>query len=427
VDGITCSLGGKAINFTGDPTPVNRRNEAGDSEEWGTVRECAQGPAGVDVIGNSKPSIILTENKTGDSYVIVEETSSEHNFLYSVWKATGDDSIDAAGDSSVDIAYAFHIASTVRLAEAVVTGIVNGVADEGGGGACFGLLRAFNKGNNTADFSDSYGVGIEKALPFGEDPEPHIIPSLKDHEHIVIGIEMNTNAMVAFAVVIGLSFIGFALTLFLCPKYEMDVHNRDELLRVITLQAKGLSDDPSRHSAMRIEVQREGRSRNLAVFISESDSERSGCTRFLLRRGPETTDDTVPATDNAPNGPDGTPLPRRLVRMSLGGVMTWLNKPFPRPRNRAIHPVRPAPAMVLTASPVPSNVGSRVVSPTHPTAEGSSASAAATPTFFSDPGRGIPRFPNASLLFSSSSSDIEGRFGYGDDGEEEDADLEMGM
>ncbi|CAM9595059.1 unnamed protein product, partial [Ectocarpus fasciculatus] len=67
VDGITCSLGGTAEALTGDPTPVNRRNGAGDIEEWGTVRECAQGP--IDVIGNnSMPSIILTENKTGDSY-----------------------------------------------------------------------------------------------------------------------------------------------------------------------------------------------------------------------------------------------------------------------------------------------------------------------------------------------------------------------
>ncbi|CAM9553034.1 unnamed protein product [Ectocarpus fasciculatus] len=256
VDGITCSLGGTAEALTGDPTPVNRRNGAGDIEEWGTVRECAQGP--IDVIGNnSMPSIILTENKTGDSYVIVEETSSEPSFLYSVWKAAGDDSIDAAGDSFVKMTHKFHIASTVRLAEAVVTGIVNGVADEGGGGACFGLLRAYNTGNNTADFSDSYGVGIEKALPFGEDPVPHRVSSLKDHEHIIFGIEMNTNAMVALAVVVGLSSMGLALTLFLCPKYEGDVYNRDELLHAINLQAMSVPDDPSRHSTMRIEVQRE--------------------------------------------------------------------------------------------------------------------------------------------------------------------------
>ncbi|CAM9553104.1 unnamed protein product, partial [Ectocarpus fasciculatus] len=68
VAGITCSSGGKSVTITSDPTPVNRRNEAGDIEEWGTVRECAQGPARIDAIGNSKPSIILTENKTGDSY-----------------------------------------------------------------------------------------------------------------------------------------------------------------------------------------------------------------------------------------------------------------------------------------------------------------------------------------------------------------------
>ncbi|CAM9867351.1 unnamed protein product, partial [Ectocarpus sp. 6 AP-2014] len=120
------------------------------------------------------------------------------------------------------------------------------------------------------------------ATPFGEDPVSHRIPSLKDDEHVIGGVEMKANGMVAFALVMGLSFIGIALTLFLCPKYEMDIFNRDELLRAINLQAQGLPDDPSRHSAMHME-----------------------------------------------------PL---------------------------------TPAMGLTASPVPSNPGSRVVSPTHPTA-----------------------------------------------------------
>ncbi|CAN0139530.1 unnamed protein product, partial [Ectocarpus sp. 8 AP-2014] len=421
VDGITCSSGGQAVNYT-----VTLKNETNAIEEWGTVLECDQGPAHIDIIGNSKPSIILTERETGDTHVIVEETSSEPSFLYSVWNATGTSITAAAGNSSVEIAYVFHISSTVRLAEAVVTAIVNGVAGEGGG-ACFGLLRAYNKGpNDTVDFSDSYGK--QKAMPFGEDPVSHYISSLKDNEHIIGGVEMDTNAMVALALVIGLSFIGIALTLFLCPKYEMDVFNRDELLRAINLQAQGLPDDPSRHSAMRIEVQREDRSRHLTVTISESDSERSGCARFLLRRGPEATTHPVQVTDSAPNGRDGVPFPRGPAHTYLGGVLTWLGKPIPRPRNRVINPEPLAPALVLTASPVPSNVGSRVVSPTHQTAEGSFASAAPTPTFLSEPGRGASRFPDASLLFRSSSSDVEGRTGYADYHEEEgDADVEMGM
>ncbi|CAN0338836.1 unnamed protein product [Ectocarpus sp. 8 AP-2014] len=425
VDGITCSSGGQAVNFTDDPIPVTLKSETDDIEEWGTVLECDQGPARIDIIGNSKPSIILTERKTGDTHVIVEETSSEPSFLYSVWNATGA-SISAAGNSSVEIAYAFHIESKIRLAEAVITAIVNGVADEGGG-ACFGLLRAYNKGpHHTVDVSDTHGE--ERAMPFGEDPVSHKISSLKDNEPIIIGVEMNTNAMVALALVIGLSFIGIALTLFLCPKYEMDVFNRDELLRAINLQAQGLPDDPSRHSAMRIEVQREDRSKHLTVTISESDSERSGCARFLLRRGPEATTHPVQVTDSAPNGRDGVPFPRGPAHTYLGGVLTWLGKPIPRPRNRAINPEPLAPAMVLTASPVPSNAGSRVVPPTHPTAEGSSASATATPTFLSGPERGASRFPDASLLFRSSSSDVEGRTGYADYHEEEgDADVEMGM
>lgn len=57
---------------------------------------------------------------------------------------------------------------------------------------------------------------------------------------------------------------------------------RDELLRAISQQAQGEPDDPSKHSAMRIYVQKE-LSGQLNVVISESDGDESGCVRFLLR------------------------------------------------------------------------------------------------------------------------------------------------
>ncbi|CAM9505708.1 unnamed protein product, partial [Ectocarpus sp. 8 AP-2014] len=68
VDGITCSSGGQAVNFTDDPIPVTLKNETNAIEIWGTVLECDQGPARIDIIGNSKPSIILTERETGDTH-----------------------------------------------------------------------------------------------------------------------------------------------------------------------------------------------------------------------------------------------------------------------------------------------------------------------------------------------------------------------
>ncbi|CBJ30879.1 hypothetical protein Esi_0219_0031 [Ectocarpus siliculosus] len=58
VEGITCSSGGKGANLTNDFVPVTLKNATDDIEEWGTVLECDQGPARIDVIGKSKPSII---------------------------------------------------------------------------------------------------------------------------------------------------------------------------------------------------------------------------------------------------------------------------------------------------------------------------------------------------------------------------------
>ncbi|CAM9568693.1 unnamed protein product [Ectocarpus fasciculatus] len=348
VDGIACSSEGLAR----PNTTVNRRNETGDIEEWGTVVECDRGPGITNGTDNSKPSIILTAHEGGDTHVIVEETSKHPSFLYSVWNATGDSIAAAAGNPSVEIAYAFHIASTVRLAEAVVTGIVNGVAG-GGGGACFGLLRAYSKGSDTPDFE----YGTEKATPFGEDPDNGAVASLKEVETINTGVMMDTNAMVAFVWLLVLSSIGFAMTFFLRSKTDMDVYDRDELLRVISLQAQGFPDDPSKHSRMRIYVQREEGARHVSVVISETDGKQSDCWSFLRKRGPAVSEDPVPVSDNAPDVFGGASLPRGRPRLYIGGMRTGLGRTFPGPMNNFIYPESEASSVTLSGSPVPLQLG----------------------------------------------------------------------
>ncbi|CAM9641203.1 unnamed protein product [Ectocarpus sp. 4 AP-2014] len=394
VDGITCSSNG-----TRDDTTVTRRNEAGDIEEWGTVVECDRGPGITNGTGKSKPSIILTAHDGGDTHVIVEETSKHPSFLYSVWNATGG-SITAAGDSSVEIAYAFHIASTVRLAEAVVTGIVNGVAG-GGGGACFGLLRAYSKGNDTPEFEE---YGTEKATPFGEDPENGAVDSLNEVETINTGVMMNANAMVTFVWLLVLSFIGFGMNFFLRSKIDMDVYDRDELLRVISLQAQGFPDDPSKHSAMRIYVQREEGSQHVSVVISEADGNQSDCWGFLWRRGPEVSEDPVPVSDNAPDEFGGAPLPVGRPRFYVGGIRAAGGRPFPGRMNNFIYPESVTPSVTLSGSPVPLPLGPTTASPTLSPAVAVRGVAVPSPRPGAPP---IPAGRGASILFESVFSDSE--------------------
>ncbi|CAN0553205.1 unnamed protein product [Ectocarpus sp. 12 AP-2014] len=413
VDGITCSSNG-----TRDDTTVTRSNEAGDIEEWGTVLECDRGPGMTNGTGKSKPSIVLTAHDGGDTHVIVEETSKHPSFLYSVWNATGD-SITAAGDSSVEIAYAFHIASTVRLAEAVVTGIVNGVAG-GGGGACFGLLRAYSKGNDTPEFEQ---YGTEKATPFGEDPENGAVDSLNEVETINTGVMMNANAMVAFVWLLVLSFIGFGMTCFLRSKIDMDVYDRDELLRVISLQAQGFPDDPSKHSAMRIYVQREEGSKHVSVVISEADGNQSDCWGFLWRRGPEVSEDPVPVSDNAPDEFGGAPLPVGRPRLYIGGMRTGLGRAFPGPMNNFIYPESVASSVTLSGSPVPLPLGPTTASPTLSPAVAVRGVAVPNPRPGAPP---IPADRGASILFESVFSNSEDDDGDNNGRDADDGDVGTG-
>lgn len=53
------------------------------------------------------------------------------------------------------------------------------------------------------------------------------------------------------------------------------------MLRAVSQQAQGETNDPSKRSAMRIYVEKEGD--DLKVVLSESFDDYNGCVRFLLR------------------------------------------------------------------------------------------------------------------------------------------------
>lgn len=209
VAGITC---------TGQDDPIVNAPVNLGAEEWGRVLECAEGPkADAQAAGEaSQPAIILTSSVTGNVHVIVEEVGAHPSFLYSVWTA------ESAG--SAELAYSFHISSTVRLAEAVVTGIVHGETD---GSGCFGLLRAFSRGDETVEPSTRYPPEqFQRAKPFGEAPDGGTVDSLQEVETLEAGVLMNANALVAFVCLLLLSLVGIGWSMCLTSSVEMDVFDR---------------------------------------------------------------------------------------------------------------------------------------------------------------------------------------------------------
>ncbi|CBJ30881.1 hypothetical protein Esi_0219_0035 [Ectocarpus siliculosus] len=395
VDGITCSSNG-----TRDDTTVTRRNATDHIEEWGTVLECDRGPGITNGTGKSKPSIILTAHDGGDTHVIVEETSKHPSFLYSVWNATGD-SITAAGDSSVEIAYAFHIASTVRLAEAVVTGIVNGVAG-GGGGACFGLLRAYSKGSDTPEFEE---YGTEKATPFGEDPENGAVDSLNEVEIINTGVMMNANAMVAFVWLLVLSFIGFGMTFFLRSKIDMDIYDRHyEHQARSTLHAR---KTPQGRATPRDLPPGAGVPRRPLQALRDAHLRPEG-------RGEQARERRYQR---------GRRQPERLLGLSHEKRARGLGRAFPGPMNNFIYPESVASSVTLSGSPVPLPLGPTTASPTL------SPAVVVRGVAVPNPRPGVPLIPpdrGASVLFESVFSESEDDDGDNNGRDADDGDVGTG-
>lgn len=298
--------------------------------EWGSARDCEAGPATSNA-GSAPPAIVLTNADTREVHIIVEESSSYPTFLYSVWKA---DSTD-----SNQIEYSFHIASNIRLVEAVVTGIVHGEAD---GAGCFWLLRAFSE--TLLPYED----GRERASPFGERPSGDTV-QVEDLENLEAGVEINMNALLCLIWVMTFTAVGVAWSMCLRSSIGLDVYDRDELFRAVSLQGKAANDPTGDHPAIRIFVRREDNG-SMKVFINDTIGEDEVGWRRYLRRAPRVGDDGAPDANDPDADPEaaiaddkfGGAFVREEGTVSLGGTQTT-----------EMTPARGRQSVNMVASPVP--------------------------------------------------------------------------
>ncbi|CAM9650552.1 unnamed protein product, partial [Laminaria digitata] len=336
----------ESVNCPGaDPTGVYE----GDDFEWGSVSVCERGPRLMSELGQSNkstpPTLVMERFEDGQVFLIVEESSSYPSFMYSVWTVT-------EGDGNlIKLNRLFHIAATMRLAEAVVTGIVQGEITAGG---CFGLLRQYSERFET------YSNGAERVLPFGERPDGDSRATIQAQETIEHGLKIGAIALMCFVWVMLLTSIGVAWSLCLRSSIGMDVYDRDELIRAISLHGVEPSGTPP--SEIRIFVRREDTGK-ISVVISDTGIADKACSR-CLKRGSQVVEDIEPSpvaatVDQYNRGFGGVDVPVGPRTVWLEGVRTGMSRPLPG-RNGDYH--YPA-SVALSASPFPSNAGSVVSTP----------------------------------------------------------------
>lgn len=301
---------------------------------WGHFLECESGPQLVLPHKNdrtSPPAIILWRDDD-ERYVIVEESSSHPSFLYSVWKSS----------ALNKIRYAFHIESSMRLAEAVVTGIVHAqeLKMDPTGGGCFSLLRQYSETN------DNYPKNPTRAAPFGERPGSPKLDSLSEVETIEGGIGLNVNAIICGVWLVVVTLIGVAWSHCLHSSIGIDIYNRDELIRAVSVQSPITTGGPV--SDIRIFVHKKGTG-HLGVVISDSGEKRRSWFQFFDKKAmqvgpPQASANEIPSrgsssqTTSAPSG----------RTFALGAMRMGMERPLPGRDGNYLYPT--------TASPVSSEV-----------------------------------------------------------------------
>ncbi|CAN0230440.1 unnamed protein product [Ectocarpus sp. 4 AP-2014] len=240
---------------------------AEESNKWGDVFECESGPSLVNASANDRasPPVILLNSTEGEAYLIVEEESSYPSFLYSVWMP------GEVTPQEAQLNHVFYVSSTTRLVEAIVSGIANGIAN---GGGCLDMLTKFSVQNATYSLN-----GALRVSPFGEHPRSSSVESLDQVEPIVAGVlvsDMGTVCGVMLMVVTGAAFAGC-----LCfhSRKALDVYDRDQLIRAISLPSgEGADGKPA---AIKIYVRQE-RDNAFSIVISD-DGVYRGCAGLKKR------------------------------------------------------------------------------------------------------------------------------------------------
>ncbi|CAM9231691.1 unnamed protein product [Scytosiphon promiscuus] len=258
--------------------------------EWGTATECEVGPRLANsTVDESPPAIILNgtlssggssssydarANHDNNVHIIVEEDSSYPSFMYSVWRPVTPDPTNNISEPA-ELHHEFFVSSTTRLAEAIVSGVVNGIMS---GGGCVDLLSQFSVTTTTYDL----GAGMSRVAPFGEYPSFSSVESLDEVEEIVSGINVSELGMICgliLAVVTGASFVGCLASMSQKP---MDVFDRDAVIRAVALPNGGHEADIT-SPALKIYV-RQSDDNRFGMVVSDDDNSHRRRVGECLRR-----------------------------------------------------------------------------------------------------------------------------------------------
>ena len=319
------------------------------SQKWGDVTECESGPRLLNVTDRASPPVIILNSTDGVVHLVVEEESSYPSFLYSVW-VPGEVKPPRDGGGT-ELNHLFFISSTTRLVEAIVSGIANGVLT---GGGCVDLLTKFSVENPTYSLD-----GALRASPFGEHPRSSSVETLDQVEPIVAGVLVNdvgTACGIMLVVVTGAAFLGC-----LCchSRKSLDVYNRDQLIRAISLPSgEGADGKPA---AIKIYVRQE-QDDAFSIVISD-DGVYRGCAG-LKKRLMSSMNYGSPAVEEHSSihgsiSRSGS-LPSGSRQITFDGVRPAMSDlEIQRPRSPVMVPTpaagRRTPTVVeLVASPVPS-------------------------------------------------------------------------
>lgn len=310
-----------------------------ESDKWGDATECESGPrlANASLVDRASPPVILLNSTEGVVHLIVEEESSYPSFLYSVWMPGEETSED------VELNHVFYISSTTRLVEAIISGIANGVVT---GGGCVDMLTKFSVENATYVLG-----GATRVSPFGEHPRSSSVERLDQVEPIVAGVLVSNIGMLCGILLLGVTGIAFTGCLCCHSRKSLDVYNRDQLIRAISLPSgEGADGKPAE---IKIFVRRE-QDKAFSIVISD-DGVYRGCGG-LRKRMLANIKDTAAVDQGSLRGSisrSGS-LPVGSRELTFDGVRPTASELDVHQRLPAPSPARRTPALVeLIASPVP--------------------------------------------------------------------------
>eukprot|EP00752_Nemacystus_decipiens_P018685 g16749.t1 len=349
VQGLVCSAGA-----TSHTVFLSGGEDGQQVEEWGTATDCDAGPAPLNVTVNELPPVIILSGSNNDLHMIVEEDSSYPSFLYSVWRPVFMGGGTNASEPA-ELHHVFYVSSTTRLAEAIVSGVVNGIMS---GGGCVDLLSQFSVVNTTYDLR-----GMSRVAPFGEYPSFASVESIDHVEEIVAGVKVSDVGLVCgliLMVVTGASFVGCIGSL--KSRADMDVFDRDAVIRAVALPNGGQEADIT-SPALKIYV-RQSDEAQFGMVVSDDTARRRWINRCV--KGVSSAFARSSLTADVDNDSDDEPLPARglsrswsLPRASFTRVSS--NREHLDLTSPDREPVRTPPAqsptyVELVASPIPALV-----------------------------------------------------------------------